>query len=76
MISLGLFWFFYFAGLGIFFPYYSLYLRENAGLTGTELGIVLAVVPLIGSTAQVVWGRLADRTGARTRVLAIVTLGS
>ena len=76
MISLGLFWFFYLAGLGTFFPYYSLYLRENAGLTGTELGIVLAVVPLIGSTAQVVWGQVADRTGARTRVLAVVTLGA
>ena len=76
MVSLGLFWFFYFAGLGIFFPYYGLYLHENAALTGTQVGIVLAVVPLVGSTAQLLWGQIADRTGARTRVLAVVTVGA
>lgn len=76
VMSLGFFWFFYFAGLGIHFPYYSLYLRENAALSGMQVGIVLAVVPLVGSMAQVGWGQLADRTGARTRVLAAVALGA
>lgn len=76
IVSLGLFWFFYFAGLGIHFPYYGLYLRENAALSGTQLGIVLGVVPFVGSIAQVAWGQIADRTGARRRILAIVTLGA
>ena len=74
--ALSGFWFFYFAGLGIFFPFFGLYLRENAGLGGTEIGIVLAVVPLVGTVAQVTWGYLADRSGARTRVLAVVTAGA
>jgi PPP family 3-phenylpropionic acid transporter len=74
--SLSLFWFCYFAGLGIFFPYYGLYLHENAGLTGTQVGIVLAMIPLAGSVSQVTWGQIADRTGARTRVLAAVAVGS
>jgi PPP family 3-phenylpropionic acid transporter len=76
IVSLSLFWFCYFAGLGIFFPYYGLYLHENAGLTGTQVGIVLAAVPLVGSMSQMVWGQIADRTGARTLVLAVVALGS
>ena len=63
-------WFLYFAGLGIFFPFYSLYLRENAGLSGTEVGIVMATVPLVGMVAQPLWGQLADRSGARSAILA------
>ena len=51
-LPLALFWFFYFAGQGIFFPYYPLYLRENAGLSGTQVGIVLAMLPLMGIFAQ------------------------
>lgn len=75
-VPLTLFWFTYFGSLGIFYPYFTLYLRENAGLTGTQVGFVLAVSPLIGMIAQPFWGQVADRTGARTRVLAFLTLGT
>jgi PPP family 3-phenylpropionic acid transporter len=75
-IPLTLFWFTYFGSLGIFYPYFTLYLRENAGLTGTQVGMVLAISPLIGMIAQPLWGQVADRTGARTRVLAFLTLGT
>jgi MFS transporter, PPP family, 3-phenylpropionic acid transporter len=75
-IPLTLFWFVYFGSLGIFFPYFTLYLRENAGLTGTEVGLILAISPLVGMIAQPVWGQLADRTGARTRTLAFLTIGT
>jgi PPP family 3-phenylpropionic acid transporter len=72
-VPLTLFWFAYFGSLGIFFPYFSLYLRENAGLTGTQSGIVLAITPLVGMVAQPFWGQVADRTGARGRILAFLT---
>jgi len=75
-IPLTLFWFIYFGSLGIFFPYFSLYLRENAGLSGTELGVILAIPPLVGMIAQPFWGQVADRTGARGRILALLTLGT
>ena len=75
-VPLTLFWFFYFGGLGIFFPYFSLYLRENAGLTGTEVGFVIAMIPLVGIFAQPFWGQVADRTGARRLVLTVVTFGA
>ena len=75
-IPLTLFWFVYFGSLGIFYPYFSLYLRENAGLSGAQLGMVLAISPLIGMVAQPLWGQVADRTGARTRVLAFLTFGT
>ncbi|HSK29438.1 MAG TPA: MFS transporter [Candidatus Limnocylindria bacterium] len=75
-IPLTLFWFTYFGSLGIFFPYFALYLRENAGLTGTQLGVVLAISPLMGMIAQPLWGQIADRTGARGRILAWLTFGT
>ncbi len=75
-IPLTLFWFIYFGSLGIFFPYFSLYLRESAGLSGTELGVILAIPPLVGMVAQPFWGQVADRTGARSGILAWLTMGT
>lgn len=75
-IPLTLFWFVYFGSLGIFYPYFSLYLKENAGLTGTEVGLILAISPLVGMVAQPFWGQLADRTGKRGRLLALLSLAT
>ena len=66
----------YMGALGTFFPYYGLYLRENAGLSGTQLGWVLAMMPLMGLVAQPFWGQVADRTGARTRILTLLSFGA
>ena len=66
----------YMGALGMFFPFYGLYLRENAGLSGTQLGWVLAMMPLVGLVAQPFWGQVADRTGARGRILTILSLGA
>ncbi len=66
----------YMGALGMFFPFYGLYLRENAGLSGTQLGWVLAMMPLVGLVAQPFWGQVADRTGARGRILTFLSLGA
>lgn len=75
-LSFSLFWFFYFAALGIHFPYFSLYLHENAGLSGTQAGIVLSTWPLVGILAQPLWGQFADLTGHRSLILAGLTIAS
>jgi len=73
---LALFWFAYFCGLGVFFPYYALYLHENAGLDGAQVGIVLATLPLVGIVAQPLWGYVADRSGARSLILLLLAAGT
>lgn len=73
---LSLYWFLLFGALGIFFPFYSLYLDENAGLSASQVGVVLAMVPLTGTVAQPLWGLIADHTGRRGRLLAFLTLGA
>lgn len=76
LVPLALFWFLSFSGFGIFFPYFALYLRENAGLDGTQIGLVLSIPPLVGLVAQPLWGYAADRTGARRGILMLVTAGA
>lgn len=75
-IVLSAVWWFSLSGLGLFFPFYSLYLRDSAQLGGTAVGAVMACLPAIGLIAQPFWGQLADRTGARARVLTVIALGT
>src|SRR2546426_12013672 len=75
-VPLTLFWFVYMGSVGIFFPYFSLYLKENAGLSGTQLGWILAMVPLVSIIGQPFWGHVADRTGARCHIVAFLSLCS
>jgi PPP family 3-phenylpropionic acid transporter len=75
MVVLSLFWALLFGALGIFFPFYSLYLRENLGLSGQQVGLAMGVFHLVGLIGQPVWGYLADRTGARKTVLLVISFG-
>ena len=43
-LVMALVWFFCLGGLGIWFPFYTLYLHENAGLSGVQVGQVMAVL--------------------------------
>ena len=64
------------AGLGVIFPYQSLYFQENVGLTGTQLGFALAIHPLIGIIVSPLWGQWADRSGLRRSTLFFLASGS
>lgn len=75
-VLLSVYWFFLMGALGIFFPYYSLYLSEGIGLDSTRTGIVMGVMPLVGMLTQPLWGQLADRTGSRTGVLVVLSFGT
>jgi PPP family 3-phenylpropionic acid transporter len=75
-LLLAAFWFLYLAGLGVIFPFQSLYFHENAALTGTQLGIVIAMRPLMGMLSQGFWGQVSDRSGARGRVLVVLAAGA
>lgn len=76
VVPIAVFWFLYMAGLGMIFPYLSLYFQENVGLTGTQLGVALAMHPLIGIVASPFWGQWADRSGRRRGALLFLASGS
>ena len=72
---LSFFWLLYMMGLGLFFPYFGLYLQRERQLSGTQVGLVLAMLPLVGLVAQPLWGHWADRSGSRRQTLVLVTSG-
>lgn len=76
VIPITVFWFLYMAGLGVIFPYLSLYFQTNVGLSGTQLGLALAMNPLMGIIASPFWGQWADRSGRRRGVLFLLASGS
>lgn len=76
LLPISLYWLFYMAGLGVIFPYLSLYLQDNLGLSGTRLGVALAMHPLMGIIASPLWGQWADRSGHRRGVLIFLACGA
>jgi PPP family 3-phenylpropionic acid transporter len=61
------FYFFYFAYLGAFAPFFSLYL-SSLGISAIEIGVLMSLPQLSRILAPHVWGWLADRSARRLRV--------
>lgn len=62
------FYFFYYAFIGMFAPYWSLYL-QSIHFDAVEIGILMSVQPMMRMLAPSLWGWLADRTGRRLQVV-------
>jgi PPP family 3-phenylpropionic acid transporter len=65
----------FFAAIGILFNYYALYL-QRVGLSGTQVGIVLAVLPLARVLSQPFWGLIGDIYRLRRVILSAACFGS
>jgi MFS transporter, PPP family, 3-phenylpropionic acid transporter len=60
-------------GVGVYFPYLALYLLHRE-MSGAELGILLAVVPLVSIIAQPVWCFIGDVYNIRRALLSLASL--
>ena len=69
-----LFFFIQFAGIGTFFSFVALYLA-SIGFTGGQIGLLMALIPLIGFLVQPLWGILCDVTGIHKQVLVLSCFG-
>jgi PPP family 3-phenylpropionic acid transporter len=58
----------YFATVGVFAPYFPLYLQAR-GLSALDIGIVLAMMQGMRAVGPNLWGYLADRSAERRRIL-------
>src|SRR5258706_2231292 len=72
---LRLFYILYFASVGIYYPFFTPYLR-GLGFTGDQIGTAQMASAIASVPAGLVWGALADRLGAPARALAIVGMGA
>ncbi|MCU7837631.1 MAG: MFS transporter [gamma proteobacterium symbiont of Taylorina sp.] len=69
---LSSFYWFYFASLGAFIPYFGLYLSD-AGFNGIEIGQLMAVIMGTKIVAPYLWGWIADHRNNR---LSIIRFGA
>jgi PPP family 3-phenylpropionic acid transporter len=64
------FYFFYYAFVGMFAPYWSLYL-QSIHFDAIDIAILISIQPVMRMIAPNIWGWLADRTGKRLQVVQI-----
>jgi PPP family 3-phenylpropionic acid transporter len=69
---LSSFYFFYFATLGGFLPYWSLYL-EHIHFNAVEIGELSALMVATKVIAPNLWGWIADHTGKSLRIIRIAS---
>lgn len=69
-VRLSGFYFFYFALLGAMVPYWSLYLK-SFGFEAQTIGVLMALMHASRIVAPNLWGWIADRSGARLRIVRL-----
>jgi PPP family 3-phenylpropionic acid transporter len=69
---LSSFYFFYFAIVGTFIPYWSLFLKDS-GFNPVQIGELFALLGGTRIIAPILCGWIADRTGKNLRIIRIVS---
>lgn len=67
---LAAWYFFYFAFVGAFAPYFTLYLQDIA-LSAWEIGVLMSVPQVMRLLAPNLWGWLADHLGHRVMIVRV-----
>lgn len=71
--SLAIWYFAYFAFIGVFNTYFNLYLK-SLGISAWELAVLASLQPVLRMIAPAFWGWLADKYAAKVTVVAVVVL--
>src|SRR5262245_40470262 len=64
------FYFFYFAYLGAFAPFFSLYL-DGIGMSAVQIGVLLSLPQVSRIVAPQLWGWLADSSASRLHIVRL-----
>lgn len=72
---LSSFYFFYYATVGAFMPYWSPYL-EARGFTTAQMGLAFALMGLTRTVVPLAWGAWADRRGARVDLIRMASIAA
>lgn len=70
---LSLYYFFYFAFIGVFSPYFTLYL-QGLSLSATDIALLMSQMQLMRLLAPTFWGWLADKRGRRADIIRLSAL--
>jgi PPP family 3-phenylpropionic acid transporter len=64
------YYFFYFAFIGAFSPYFGLYL-QSLSFSAWDIGLLMSQMQLMRLFAPYLWGALADRLGQRVAIVRL-----
>src|SRR5262245_64263811 len=67
------FYFTYFLMLGAFQPFFGLYLKD-LGFTSLQIGMLLAIMPVVRTALPTVWGWIADHHGHRQTLIRLASV--
>ena len=56
-------YFIFVSAIGFFFPYFNVYLEQELGFSGSDIGLVIAVSLLASVIMSPLWGAISDKTG-------------
>lgn len=71
-VQLSAFYFFFFATLGAFLPYWGLYL-ESLSFSPEAIGQLMAVIMVTKIIGPNLWGWIADHSGKRIHIIRLTT---
>lgn len=72
---LSAYYFFYFAFVGAFSPYFTLYL-QSISLSATDIALLMSLMQLMRVLAPNLWGWLAEKLGMRVAIVRLSALAS
>ncbi|HEX8989008.1 MAG TPA: MFS transporter [Rhodocyclaceae bacterium] len=72
---LSAWYFFYFAYVGAFAPYFTLYL-QSLDFSARDIGILMSAAPVMRALAPAFWGALSDRSGRRVPIVRLSALAT
>ncbi|MEI7431133.1 MAG: MFS transporter [Betaproteobacteria bacterium] len=67
---LSSFYFFYFAFIGVFMPYFGLYL-QSLSFSAWDIGVLMSQMQLMRLFGPYLWGTLSDRLGHRVHIVRL-----
>ncbi|MCL2345336.1 MAG: MFS transporter, partial [Desulfobulbus sp.] len=67
------YYFFYFAFIGAFSPYFGLYL-QSLNFSAWDIGLLMSQMQLMRMFGPNLWGWLADRYGQRMRIIRLASI--
>ena len=74
-VRLGAWYFWYFAFVGAFLPYFSLYL-QSIGLSAGRIAVLMSLGQFMRLLAPLLWSWLADSGGRRVRIVVVSSAAS
>jgi MFS transporter, PPP family, 3-phenylpropionic acid transporter len=74
LLVVRILYFFFFGGIGAYFTFVNVYFRE-LGLSGTQIGIINTLAPLVAIFSATMWGIVNDRVGKPRLLLLIAAPG-